>query len=107
MKKIMKLVIFGILIALLLVIYVENVTAGQRETATTQKQFTKTQTILKKYNEPSKSEKVITQKMSPETAEAVGDKKLAKAMTIDEGVQNWAVVPQSTIAYVTWVTVVD
>lgn len=99
MKKIMKLVIFGILIALLLVIYVENVTAGQRETATTQKQFTKTQTILKNTTSQA-NQKSNTQKMSPETAEAVGDKKLAKAMTIDEGVQNWAVVPQSTIAYV-------
>lgn len=103
MKKIIWLVTFGVLTALLLMSYVETVTAGQSETASVQKESdspkaaeqTTAKTATSQVDKESDA-----QKMQSAATESTSAKQITKAMSVDDGVQNWEAVSQATIAYV-------
>lgn len=95
-KKIMWLVTVGILTALLLMSYVETVTAEQRATGTVQKESTE---LSKNANSVANQVDEVHDSQST-TPEVTSNQKVTKVATIDDGIQNWEATSQATIAYI-------
>lgn len=95
-KKIMWLVTVGILTALLLMSYVETVTAEQRATDTVQKESTESSknanSVANQVDEAHDSQST--------TPQVTSNQKVTKVAKINDGVQNWETASINTVAYV-------